>query len=647
MKRLNISSFFMLLLLSCSQGIGQSLADSLISVLPEKQGSERLQVLSDLTWEFLFSNVSKAEAYAAEQFTLANAIKDSAAIAMASNDLAAVRFAQSKLDEALQLNKRALKIRKQLGNTKGIGSSYNKITNIFIDQTKLDSAIYYGLESLKLFEGLKDSASIGISLNVLSNLYIKERDFGQAERYARQAYSIAESLDNKYGMMGAAGNISAALQEQQKIDEAIIWNERCLLMAREMDHKTSISSATSNLGYIYRLKGDLTSALKYYQEAIVIARESQDRHGVAHMSNNIGGIYNDIGNSEMADDYFEEAYQIAYSENLGRVRLVALDGLAEASHRIGDESKAFIYLTHLVSLKDSLYNEEKAMQMQELQTKYDTEKKEQENKILAQEKDIAELEGIKTKSLLYTSVGFFLLLSLVGFFYFAARKRKMEAAAKDELLKERERGIEAVFAATEDERKRIAKDLHDGVGQQLSGLRMSFESLSIEVKSSQPDKASAIERLSSILDEACKEVRNISHQMMPKALSESGLVAAIDDMLHKSFSLTDIRYRFEHFKVDAERFNEKVELGLFRVSQELVNNIMKHSSASEVVVQLFKSKNNLVLIVEDNGKGFVTSAKKDGIGLTNITSRMNTVDGEVTWEPGPQQGTVATVRVPV
>ncbi len=635
------------MLLLLQKALAQSPVDSLEKLLHTKNGAEKLTLLSDLTWEYLFSDISKAEQFATQQFLLAEQGKDSAQIAIASNDLAAVKYGQTKLDDALLLNKRALRIRQQLDNKKGIGSSYNKICNIYIDRTQLDSAIFYGLGALQIFETMGDSASIALSKNVLGNLYLKERDFEKALQYSNEAYKTAKRLGNKYAMMGAAGNISASLQELKRLDEAISWNHQCFELATALDHKANIATATSNLGYIYRKKGDLKNALKNYLIAYSLTGISQEKHGVAHLASNIGGIYNDIGNPELAIQYFNTSFNIAHEAKLGRVKMMALDGLSEANEKLGNTKKSIEYLRQYISLKDSLYTEEKSLQLQDLQTKYDTEKKDKENKILIQENNLAQLENKQSKTLLYGSIALSILLFAALGFYFSARKRKQQSMMQAALVKEKEKGIVAVFSATEEERKRIAKDLHDGVGQQLSGLRLSFESLSLDVKTTQPDKAQMIEKLSSILDDACKEVRNISHQMMPKSLSESGLVPSIDDMLGKALSLTSIQYRFEHFKVDGERYPEKVELGLYRVCQELLNNIIKHSAASEVVVQLFKSKKNLVLIVEDNGKGFATGTKKDGIGLTNITSRMHTVDGEVTWEPGPQQGTVATVRVPV
>ena len=130
-------------------------------------------------------------------------------------------------------------------------------------------------------------------------------------------------------------------------------------------------------------------------------------------------------------------------------------------------------------------------------------------------------------------------------------------------------------------------------------------------------------------------------------LQEKGLLAAIEEMVRKSLGITTIHFQIEHFKVENVRFQERIELSLYRICQELVNNIIKHSKASEVAIQLMRNKSHLILIVEDNGVGFNKQQNKDGIGMMNISSRLSTVKGEAEIEPGPERGVVATIRVPV
>lgn len=317
-----------------------------------------------------------------------------------------------------------------------------------------------------------------------------------------------------------------------------------------------------------------------------------------------------------------------------------LQQLAKCFEETGQYERATQLLKTSMALKDSLLSEKNLKIVNELEQRFNLAEK---------DKSIAVLEEKAAKRMVMIAWGVVALVVVAGGFVFVLQRNKRRAAAARDaaIIAERERGLEAVFAATEEERKRIAKDLHDGIVQQLSGLRMGFERLTSKVRSVLPQKGEVIDRLTRVIDEVCTEVRSLSHQMMPKALSESGLIASLEDMLAKSLGVTPIQYRLEHYKVEGVRFPEKVELGVYRVCQELINNIIKHSGASEVVVQLFRNRDLLILIVEDNGRGFVAPLDGRGIGLANITSRIHTVDGEVTWEPGPQSGTVATVKVPV
>jgi signal transduction histidine kinase len=132
--------------------------------------------------------------------------------------------------------------------------------------------------------------------------------------------------------------------------------------------------------------------------------------------------------------------------------------------------------------------------------------------------------------------------------------------------------------------------------------------------------------------------------MMPKVLESFGLVPALDEMLEKALQFTSLNYQFEHYNLD-QRLAQKVELAVFRIAQELINNVIKHAKASFVSVQLFKNQNQLILIVEDNGKGFTDTISGDVHGLLNIKSRLNTVNGQVNFESSPTAGTTVTMRV--
>jgi signal transduction histidine kinase len=234
----------------------------------------------------------------------------------------------------------------------------------------------------------------------------------------------------------------------------------------------------------------------------------------------------------------------------------------------------------------------------------------------------------------------FVLLIIGGISLIAFIKAKRQNKLSNIRIEEQQKGLIAVIQAQEDERKRIAKDLHDGIVQQLTGLKLGMQKIFNKKESDESNK------LITILDNSAKELRELSHRMMPRSLGELGLLPSLEEMLENSIGNTSIHYQFENFGIK-QRFDENIEIAIYRIAQELINNVIKHSKASNVNIQLFMAGNEIVLIIEDNGIGMDLTTKKDGIGLMNISSRLDTINGKVNFEPSPESGTLATVKIPL
>jgi len=149
----------------------------------------------------------------------------------------------------------------------------------------------------------------------------------------------------------------------------------------------------------------------------------------------------------------------------------------------------------------------------------------------------------------------------------------------------------------------------------------------------------------SILSNAITEVSIISQQMMPRTLRENGLISAIESLLENTLSKTSIKYKFQKVNLNG-RLPENVEVGLYRIAQELIGNIVKHSGASEVIVQLTRTQKNILLTIEDNGKGIPKVIHKRGMGLDNVKSRAETLTGNFHYESEIGKGTISTIRIP-
>lgn len=521
----------------------------------------------------------------------------------------------------------------------GAGKSAHQLSIVHYLQGHYDSAAFYNIKAQQIFEEAKLPVELGDV--VCSYGYsIKRRNLPEAFKLMRKGINLLESAGARANLMAAYDNFGVLHEMDGDLDSATFYYSKSLGIKEERADSVGIPYSLNNLGGVMAMRGRYEEALPYFERALRIRENLNDRFGVAESQSLFGDLYLQWNKHAEAITWLQRSNVGCNEINYPFLKQHNLEQLSLCFEKTGKHDLALASLRESDAIEDSLLNEKNLKQINELELKFKSAEK---------DKSIAQLEekNLRRQRYILIIAALLVLVGLSALLYVQIQKRKARALRDKAIIEERERGLEAVFQATEDERRRIAKDLHDGISQQLSGLRLSFEGLSIDLFNKAPEQAERIEKLNKILDETCNEVRSISHQMMPKALAETGLLPAIQDMLAKSLGLTSIQFRLEHFKVEGKRFNEKVELGVFRVCQELVNNIMKHSGATEVVVQLFISKNNLVMIVEDNGKGFGQSGKRDGIGLTNITSRIHTVDGEVTWEPGPQQGTVATVRVPL
>lgn len=223
----------------------------------------------------------------------------------------------------------------------------------------------------------------------------------------------------------------------------------------------------------------------------------------------------------------------------------------------------------------------------------------------------------------------------------------MELKLQSELMKQQDIATRAVISAEENERKRIAADLHDGIGQMMSAAKMNLSAFENDLPFKDASHKAAFEKVISLVDESCKEIRSVSHQMMPNALLKSGLASAVREFIDK------IDHRVIKINLYTEGLNEKldsnVETVLYRVIQECVNNVIKHSRAGSLDISLIRDQDGISATVEDNGRGFDTTDKQqfEGIGLKNIISRVGYLKGTVEFDSAPGKGTLVAIHVPL
>ncbi|RZM15149.1 MAG: sensor histidine kinase, partial [Pedobacter sp.] len=238
-----------------------------------------------------------------------------------------------------------------------------------------------------------------------------------------------------------------------------------------------------------------------------------------------------------------------------------------------------------------------------------------------------------------------LLILAVLFGLLLYNRYKLKQQQKQNLAQQQ--AASAVMSAETNERNRIANELHDGLGQLFSAVKLNLSGISEQLSFKDSHSQEVFYKTMDMVDESCKEVRLISHQMAPNVLLRSGLAAAVRDFISK-IDGRRLKINLDTFGLQ-ERLEQNVEAVLYRVIQESVNNVIKHSGASSLDIQLSKDEDGINAMIEDNGKGFdiLDISQSNGIGLKNIKSRVDFLRGNVDFSSRPGQGTLIAIHIPI
>lgn len=591
-------------------------------------------------------------------------------------------YTQSNADSAILLSQKAIHLAKEYGYEYGVADGQTKLAIAYRFKGLYDTSIYLSTEALDITENNFLKAS---SYNNLGVCYRYKGNYEKALSFYLKAADVYQK-DNDLEQLGIVyNNIGTMFLFSEFIGKAKKYLQKSLSIHLENNHQKPLADVYNNFGIYYANMGDLQLSLSYFNRSMKIEKELGNIRGVNDSYFNIASVYTMMGNLDSAIVMIQKSVQL--DKDMGNIQGVISDynALAEVLFEFDENEKAFAYLDSAInyakaigsqyelasayknqatayadnneyqkayrsslnfqSTRDSAMAFEQRKAIAELETQYAT--KEKQRQIELQHLEIKNKEAKIYQSRLQI-VGLIILIAgilIIGtllYFYYKTRKEK---ELKNAIIKEKELGLESIIQATEEERKRIAKDLHDGIGQQLSGLKMAIRNIKDSLDFDETLQQKQFEKISSIIDESAANVRSISHEMMPKVLMESGLVAAIADMLSKSLAVADIPYEYDHFD-EQIRLPETVEITLFRIAQELINNIIKHANATQVNLQLYKTSKFIILVVEDDGKG-VEIKENDGHGMTNIKSRAHNINGEFIIEKGLHKGTIATVKIPI
>ena len=245
--------------------------------------------------------------------------------------------------------------------------------------------------------------------------------------------------------------------------------------------------------------------------------------------------------------------------------------------------------------------------------------------------------------------GIGLLLLGIGLLYSAYHRRKLryENKLQETMIHEQNKATKAIIEAEENERQRIATDLHDGVGQTMTAAKMNLESLKGKINFASENDVQTFSNAMNLVVDSVGEVRSISHNMMPNSLLKNGLGKAVRNFLD---NLNQQKLKVQLFTDGLNKpLESNTEIFLYRIIQECVNNVLKHANASELNISILVDELMVDVTIEDNGRGFNPSqlSEKAGIGISNIQKRVQFLKGEIHWDSQVGQGTTVVINIPM
>lgn len=669
--------------------------DSLRTAIGKHTNSEyKTDALNLLSRElFLRTNYDSSLYYANQAMELGKKKGYKNGIADALSNIGKNYFSQGKNDEAMKSLKQALKIFKEIDQKKGIADCYNNMGNVYMTRSDYEKAYKLYSDALEIRKKIEDWQGMADSYNNMGIIKYYQGEYPEALENYLKALKHLKKIGNEKGVARSYSNIGGIHYQQGNYEDALDNFENAKRMQQKIDDHIGVGRSLNNIASIYLTLGRHDEALDNFIEALKIKKavndvgsigrtyinigsiyyllamklESataeqdslfalsvnsyldalkaleliNDRQGLATTYSNLGSIYISMRKDHLAKENLQKGLAIAQEIGSRNDIKAAYQGLSSADSAVGNWKAAYENYRLFITYRDSLLNEENTQKTVEAKMNFEFEQKEMKAQAAQDKKDALHQAAMEKQVALGWSLGggglLAILLLLVGFNRYRL-KQKNELQRK--LNKQQKEQAIAVIESQELERKRIAEDLHDGLGHLLSTVKLNLQALPNEQREHYYN-------ILQLLDQATGEIYNISFNLMPQTLEEEGLVPALVEMTEKikKSGLVDISLQVHEF--DESLLQKQMKFNIYRILQEAVNNILKHAQANEINIQIINQPEGLTIMVEDNGRGFNTKKLTvSGRGLKNIMSRSEWLNAILSIDSTPGHGTTVTIELP-
>lgn len=581
-------------------------------------------------------------------------IADLKGIASAYNSLGNILLSSGNYAGASQNYFIALKLRSRIGDKQGVADCFNNFGIINYYQANYEKSLESYLAGLKILKEIGNQNAIARSYSNMGGIFLQQGDTKKGMECFTNALEIQKTLGDSMGMGRSYNNIASTHLYENRYDDAMRDYQTALQIKESIGDYMSLGQTYLNIGNIYYVKiGDekftiqqrdslMNRAHEYYHKSLEIFEALGDKQAMAMAHNSIGTVYVSKSEPEKAFPYLNQGLSLATEVGSEVDIKLSYIGLAAADSANGDFESAYQHRIQYEKFKDSVLNEEQIRNTTEAQLNFEFEQKEIEQKIEQGQERARYVEKIKWQKIIgWSSTATFIFILLSVFLWFNRRRLRQENLFQQERADQQKNQAAVIMLTQEQERKRIAEDLHDSLGQLLSTVKINLQTLPDDQKKYYVNSLQ-------LLNQASVEIRNISFNLMPQTLEDAGLIPALYELAEKikNSSLYDVMVQIHG--LDKDQFDKQTEFNIYRIVQEAVNNIIKHADAKEINIQLIKLEDTISIMIEDDGKGFdPVQIKMSGRGLRNITARSEWLHGHITIDSRPGKGTTIFIEIPI
>ncbi|HZV71355.1 MAG TPA: sensor histidine kinase [Saprospiraceae bacterium] len=484
---------------------------------------------------------------------------------------------------------------------------------------QFDSAIQYFVKVREQALILKDTTGIIKSYNNIGNIFA---DVGQGQK-ARDEFLIGVKYalhKDSLGLFYLYNGLSSYYREKKQYDSAIIYIKHSLDIAEKLNNMIDVQRAASNMGATYFMMKEYGKAEENLVRAVKLAEEQYVPESLVKIYYHLAEVYIATKRFKLAEEYGNRVVDMATKENFIEDIKYGHEILYQNAKASGNMAEALAQHEMYIVYKDSIFDADHMARITEIETKYKTAQKDLELQKLSSDIEIMD----RNKKLTQTR---FIFISLGVLLFFLALYLNRSVREMQREKRRREEYTAGILFSREDERKGLSRELHDHVGQNLVLLNQSLMTGDIN-KSKQ------------LTQEVLSDIRRVSRELYPWQIEKLGLDAALKDLITTTESLTDILLTYELDPLN-EFADRDRSLQVYRIVQECLNNLIKHSRARSARITLHRTGDDMQLTVQDNGSGFDTKAQMNNtksLGLMTMKDRIQSLKGKLEIESAEGKG---------